>query len=223
MTLAYRKGDLIRLTAPTMSGWQGVGVVLKPVHQDDDPDTVVAFRKQGEDDDATPSIALLSEVEPLEPSDEELADVYWKAWHEYHDRTNSVLHSVGLRAVLARFGNPAPAPPAGGEVAELAEWLQNESHHQDLIGETLLRHAAELLQRQAPVPVPVSERLPGPEDCDAEGECWWWHPSHPESGYSEGWMLRPRSWGVGHYDFDDRPTHTHWLPAHALPVPEVDE
>ena len=90
MTLVYRKGDLIRLTVPTTSGWQGIGVVLEPVHQDDDPDTVVPFRKQGEDDDATPCIALLSEVDP---------------------------------------------------VAQ--------------------RH---------PAPVPVSERLPGPEDCDGEVE-----------------------------------------------------
>ena len=81
--------------------------------------------------------------------------------------------------------------------------------------------AAELLQRQALVPVPVSERLPGPEDCDADGRCWWWHPSHPESSYLEGWMLRPSSWGVGHYDFDDSVIHTHWLPAHALPQPEA--
>lgn len=65
MTLVYRPGDLIRLTEPLLSGWQGVGIVLEPVHQDDGPDTAVAFRKQGEDDDAPPSIALLSEVEPL--------------------------------------------------------------------------------------------------------------------------------------------------------------
>ena len=40
-----------------------------------------------------------------EPTDEELANTYWKAWHEYHDRTNSVLHAAGLRAVLARWGS----------------------------------------------------------------------------------------------------------------------
>lgn len=73
--------------------------------------------------------------------------------------------------------------------------------------------------RPTPQPVPVAERLPGPEDCDEKGRCWWWHPSHPESGYSEGWMLRPRAWGAGCYDFDDRLMHTHWLPAHALPLP----
>ena len=65
MTLVYRKGDLIRLTVPTMSGWQGVGVVLESVHQNDDSDKIVPFRKQGKDDDATPCIALLSQVEPV--------------------------------------------------------------------------------------------------------------------------------------------------------------
>jgi hypothetical protein len=68
-------------------------------------------------------------------------------------------------------------------------------------------------------PIPVSERLPEAGDCDAEGRCWWWHPSHPESGYQEGWMLRPGNWGTGHYDADDCLAHTHWLPAHALPLP----
>jgi hypothetical protein len=82
--------------------------------------------------------------------------------------------------------------------------------------------AAAALAQQHPQPIPVSERLPGPEDCDAEGRCWWWRPSHPESGYSEGWMLRPRAWGGGRYDFDDCLMHTQWLPAHALPAPAND-
>ena len=49
--------------------------------------------------------ALEAQPEPQGPSDEELSDTYWKAWHEHFDRTNSVLHAVGLRAVLARWGN----------------------------------------------------------------------------------------------------------------------
>lgn len=68
-------------------------------------------------------------------------------------------------------------------------------------------------------PVPVSERLPMDEDCDKEGRCWWWHPSHPESGCSEGWMQGSRQWGAVRYDFDDALVYTHWLPAHALPQP----
>jgi hypothetical protein len=49
--------------------------------------------------------AALAQPEPQGPTDEELANTYWKAWHEHLDRTNSVLHAVGLRAVLARWGN----------------------------------------------------------------------------------------------------------------------
>jgi hypothetical protein len=49
--------------------------------------------------------AALAE-QPVVPTDEELNDTYWAAWHKHLDRTNSVLHSVGLRAVLARWGQP---------------------------------------------------------------------------------------------------------------------
>jgi hypothetical protein len=42
--------------------------------------------------------------QPVGPTDEDLNDTYWTAWHKHLDRTNSVLHSVGLRAVLARWG-----------------------------------------------------------------------------------------------------------------------
>ena len=52
----------------------------------------------------------LAQPEPVEPTDEELNDTYWKAWHEHLDRTNSVLHSAGLRAVLTRWGRPALTP-----------------------------------------------------------------------------------------------------------------
>ena len=73
MTLVYRKGDLIRLKVPTMSGWQGAGVVLEPVHRNDVLG-MVFFRKQGEHDNAEPGVALLSEVEPLEPATSAMDD-----------------------------------------------------------------------------------------------------------------------------------------------------
>ena len=63
---------------------------------------------------------------------------------------------------LARWGNPAPVPPADGEVAELVAWLRE-------IGDTIqpshlaehqrYKRAAELLQRQVLVPVSVSDAL----------------------------------------------------------------
>ena len=62
------------------------------------------------------------------------------------------------------------------------------------------------LPEPAPVPVPVDERLPGPEDCDKEGYCWRWNT------IAGSWARQPisRRW----YAFE-----SHWLPAHALPLP----
>lgn len=59
-----------------------------------------------------------------------------------------------------------------------------------------------------PQPVPVSERLPGLEDCDAEGKCWAWQLDDEEAA----WHLEFQEW-------IDSPWTTHWLPAHALPQP----
>ena len=54
-----------------------------------------------------------------------------------------------------------------------------------------------------PQPVAVSERLPGPEDCEA-GECW-------------GWDVAAEAWNRTHYAVCNH--YTHWLPANALPIP----
>ena len=82
-----------------------------------------------------------------------------------------------------------------------------------------LRARVEALeQRQAaPVPVPVAERLPGPEDCDAQGCCWWWGPVENP--------IQAESWkGSWRFSNEHERIHwmcprTHWLPAHALPLP----
>ena len=62
----------------------------------------------------------------------------------------------------------------------------------------------------AAAPVPVSERLPGPEDYDAEGYCWRWN--------TIGGLWARQSLGRSWYEFE-----SHWLPAHALPVSTVEE
>ncbi len=62
--------------------------------------------------------------------------------------------------------------------------------------------------RPAVEPVPVSERLPGPEDCDGDGRCWWWDED------DDMWRLS-----------EHRPCIlccTHWQPHWALPVPGVE-
>jgi hypothetical protein len=63
-------------------------------------------------------------------------------------------------------------------------------------------------------PIPVTERLPGPEDCDAEGKCWWWYPPVPEQTY--GYWAHEHD-AVPERAVDEQPSH--WLPAHALPLP----
>ena len=58
-----------------------------------------------------------------------------------------------------------------------------------------------------PQPVAVSERLPGPEDCDEQGRCWM-----STTATDPGWVL----------DYPERCTNwTHWLSANALPAPEA--
>lgn len=60
-----------------------------------------------------------------------------------------------------------------------------------------------------PAPIPVSERLPGPKDCDAESCCWRWN--------TIGRLWTRQQYARKWYEF-----HSHWLPAHALPLPEVE-
>ena len=60
--------------------------------------------------------------------------------------------------------------------------------------------------RPAIEPEPVAERLPEPEDCDARGWCWYWHPGE------ECWEMVPVVTGT----WDE---WSHWLPHCALPIP----
>ena len=60
---------------------------------------------------------------------------------------------------------------------------------------------------QPPQPIPVSERLPGDQLC-------WWFESDEDGGYGSTWtLLRIRG----------SASYTHWLPHHALPLPEADQ
>ena len=63
--------------------------------------------------------------------------------------------------------------------------------------------------RPAGEPVPMSERLPGPEDCDARGRCWL-------CGKVEGdWrLINSANSGVPHLKY----CFSHWLPHWALPL-----
>jgi hypothetical protein len=73
----------------------------------------------------------------------------------------------------------------------------------------LLVAAGDLLEnyaRPATEPVPVAERLPGAEDCDGCGNCWWFRPATRDDF--------PFWWFGGGDNVS-----THWLPHHDLPLP----
>jgi hypothetical protein len=166
-------------------------------------------------------------IEPVAPTDEELETTARAAEIQYMKEhgglaglTPDGLHAqlqaqrlAGLRAVAARFGRPAIEPvPEPGEVEGIAEWLNSRGRMADLGTRNWYFRAATLFQQQA-APVPVSERLPGPEDCDAEGRCWM-------CGKVEGdWrLISTDNPGVPQLKY----AFSHWLPHWALPVPGVE-
>ena len=124
------------------------------------------------------------------------------------------------RAVLARWRRPAPAP-AEGEVAELVRWLRSRAGipaSPDFPAvAAMLTRAADLLEQRHPAPVPVAERLPGPEDCDAEGNIWAWRRFDPEGDMDNGdfWCLAFCEWLE-----DEDCGYTHWLSYPSLPLPD---
>jgi hypothetical protein len=58
----------------------------------------------------------------------------------------------------------------------------------------------------APRPIPVTERLPEAGDCKDEGWAWFFNPR-------VGWRQAVFPVSAG---------YTHWLPAHALPLPAAE-
>jgi hypothetical protein len=109
-----------------------------------------------------------------------------------------------------------PTPPTEGEVAELVEWLSDIAGENPPPWARYIRRAADLLQHhQPPQPVPVGERLPRPEDCDAEGRCWWFNLGIPGALNS---YTAISSWRLCRM-LNGKPMCSHWLPAHALPIP----
>jgi hypothetical protein len=139
----------------------------------------------------------------------------------------SKLHELACRA-RAALAQPEPQGPTGRPAiepvpvaptnldAEFRSWY-GDRYGRSYFGGIALVECVEWTQfvlarfgRPAIEPVPVSERLPGPEDCDAEGCCWWWEPAYEQ----------PESWCLGLPEYCD--SSTHWLPHWALPVPGVE-
>ena len=134
--------------------------------------------------------------------------------------------------------------PSDGEVAELVEWLHRraaevQAENCTTIYSPHLRRVADLLAQRYPAPVPVlpddaqiiepaehtllvpvaqpvpvSERLPGPEDCNEQGRCWL--GGRQMGSGTTTWLLGYPAWAERFPD-----VHRFWLPANALPTPEA--
>jgi hypothetical protein len=156
----------------------------------------------------------------IEPTDEELADAFSQGCRDISSSGEPPFLG-GARAVLARWGRPAIEPvPVPEEVEGIAEWLNSRGRMADLGTRDWYFRAATLLEQlsvPAPVaaPVPVSDP-PGPDDCDAEGRCWFFHTS--TIGGNE-WFLSQLPKVSEWYRWQ---SITHWLPHWALPVPGVE-
>jgi hypothetical protein len=105
----------------------------------------------------------------------------------------------------ACLSQPEPEGPTDEELNDL--WLELYGFHDGpTSGDVAVIARAVLARwgRPAVEPVPVSERLPGPEDCMDEGWAWFYTPRG-------NWIkaVLPVS-----------PAYTHWLPHYALPTPQ---
>jgi hypothetical protein len=165
----------------------------------------------------------------------ELQGVTDEAWQEFIYQVQHAQH-VALRegegprfdlveCALALWREaipPAPEPqgPSDEEILALSQWhevsytlsdgrvvypLQEGADMKDAVL-SFTRAVLARWGRPAVEPVPVSERLPGPEDCDADGRCWFW---------DWGWELLDRTYGCNS-------GRSHWLPHNALPVPQQE-
>lgn len=126
--------------------------------------------------------AALAEPEPEGPTDEKIMELMPQQMRD---------DLAAAARAMARFD------PDNIKAASVFRIILNR-HSVDHARAVLARWG-----RPAPQPVPVSERLPGPGDCDAEGECYWFNPKGSGAWYQNTYQ--------GNY--------THWLPAHALPQP----
>jgi len=130
----------------------------------------------------------------------------------------SAIATEDLKAEAA-LAQPEPEglPPRVGHILRLAEIIREVDGNHDkgaaALAEAILSHPG---SRWSPTiePVPVAERLPGPEDCDAEGRCWWLTLAVADGGrggYSTFWELTTFKAAVR--------CASHWLPHYALPLP----
>ena len=93
------------------------------------------------------------------------------------------------------------------ELVALVAAYDKHGGDEDALREAVEHARAVLLKRQALQPIPVGERQPERYEL-----AWWFEEDEEEERYGCSWTLL-RS-------LDNEGQNTHWLPAHALPLPE---
>jgi hypothetical protein len=131
-----------------------------------------------------------------------------------------------IRSCLERahtlLAQPEPVGPTDDELIRVYQaayqpaWERGEHFGCHIDG---LRAVLAHWGRPTIAPIPVSERLPGAEDCDAEGRCWFGMWSEIDGELTADWILEPPEY---HDPADGRwgdQRNVAWLPFHALPLP----
>jgi hypothetical protein len=141
-------------------------------------------------------------------------DEHGGRWPDHHEQ--ALFQAVEAARTTLAQPEPEGLPPRVGHILRLAEIIREVDGSHDkgaaALAEAILSHPG---SRWSPTtePVPVAERLPGAEDCDAEGRCWMFDPC--DRGW---WSYSPALPSDG-----DPAPFTHWLPHHALPVPGAED
>lgn len=127
-----------------------------------------------------------------------------------------------LAVELRNAPNPEPEDPTDEELWELYDEMGGAPEDAPWVR----KYARAVLARwgnhpespdSSTQPIPVSERLPRPEDCDEEGRCWGFHQYNPEDDdIWESWYLVPTQHLLPSVQWLG---FSHWLPANALPQP----
>ena len=123
------------------------------------------------------------------PTDEELADLM---------PTRFLVNQAASARAIANIGTDE-------QVAQVRAILDGEAI-------AYARAVLARLGRPTPQPVAVSERLPGPEDCNEQGRCWL--GGRQMGSGTTTWLLGYPAWAERFPD-----VHRFWLPANALPLP----
>jgi hypothetical protein len=136
----------------------------------------------------------------------DLHDAIWSGGGHHDHAAWCALEVLQRRGLLVQS---EPEGEAGELVKDLWECADSCTLAEKHGWARVMRRAAELLTRHArPIikPVPVAERLPGPEDYHPDNDwCWGWY----------GWRWRM----MDSTCFYPGCETTHWLPHHILPLP----